>query len=399
VHPEIIANCPEIEHFSLVRGGFLYTSRVRLKLAADPGFLSRQVVASIVITWLPVLILAALQGLALGHGIKIPFLQDYSTNIRLLITLPLLIVAESTVDPHIREAVHHFVTSGLVTADQIPAFQDILRHTLRLRDSMVVTIFLVLIAFGPSLLNAGEMLGPVEQSSWHFVTSASGGQRIAWAGLWFAFISIPIYRILLFRWLWLLIVWTIFLWRVTHIRLNCIATHPDRAGGLGFLSHVSVFFGPVIFAASSALAGAMANKMAYEGSTLTSLQFVMIGACVLAVSFAVAPLIVVSPSLIRVKQRGILEYSSLGNQYATEFEKKWIEGDRDAKEELLGSGDIQSLADLGNSFGTVHDMKVFLIDHEILLKLAIPAVLPMLVLIAVATPAEEILKALFRLLA
>ena len=398
MHSPTVSNSPDVENFWLIHGGTIHDIRVRLKLAArDPKRYARHVVVAVAITWLPLLILSIFQGLAWGNAVKMPFLLDYSTNVRILITLPLLILAESLIDPHVREAVHHFLTARLVTGDQLLEFENVIRKTMRLRDNWVVTLALFVLAYGPAVWNSGELVAHVDGSSWHFINSGDG-QRISWAGLWFAIVSIPIFRLIVFRWLWLLILWTIFLWRVTQLRLNCTASHPDRAGGLGFLTHTQLFFGIVTFAMSASVAGSFANQLAYEGSSLQKLQFMMAAFCLLAIAFTVAPLIVVSPFLFRVRQRGIFAYSSLGVKYTEEFESKWLSGGHGANAELMGSADIQSLADLGNSFGVIDEMKVFLIDHEILLKLAMPAVAPMLVLIATILPAEEIFKAILRLL-
>jgi hypothetical protein len=396
---EALPHSPEIETFSLVKGGLIHGVRVRLKLATEGSrVVWREGTTAAALTWLPLLVLSLIEGVAFGHGIKIPFLGDYSTHTRFLITLPLLIAAESIIDPHIRESVRHFVSAGLVTRELIPAYGSVIRRTLRLRDSWVATLVLLLIAYGPSFWASGEIISVGETSTWHY-TQVGTGPRVGWAGLWFSFVSIPLYRLILFRWLWLLIIWTVFLWRTGRLRLNCVASHPDRAGGLGFLTHTELFLGLVTFAISSSLAGAFANQLFYEGKTVSDLKFLMAGACALAIVFTVAPLLVLTPRLFKVKQRGLFEYGSLGVEYVDRFNRKWIRGERSTEDKLLGSADIQSLADLGNSHEIVHEMKIVLIDHEILLQLAIPALLPMLVLIATATPAEEILKALLHLLA
>lgn len=63
-----------------------------------------------------------------------------------------------------------------------------------------------------------------------------------------------------------------------------------------------------------------------------------------------APLLVFSPKLLMTKRRGLLEYSALANEYTQSFDRKWIRKENPEGELLLGSADIQSLADLGNSF-------------------------------------------------
>jgi|SRR5580704_2614234 hypothetical protein len=61
----------------------------------------RQVVRAllaVLVTWLPLVILALLQGLAYSSQIKIPFFRDFAANVRFLIALPILILAESGID-------------------------------------------------------------------------------------------------------------------------------------------------------------------------------------------------------------------------------------------------------------------------------------------------------------
>jgi len=50
-------------------------------------------------------------------------------------------------------------------------------------------------------------------------------------------------------------------------------------------------------------------------------------------------------------------YGKLVTNYVEGFEEKWIRRRTSGKEELLGSGDIQSLADLGNSYSVVSEMR------------------------------------------
>src|SRR4029453_18341506 len=100
---------PIVNKFSLLQGGPLYRLHVLggMALPNRPQVLKRSLVA-ILVTWLPLAILALLQGLAYGDHTRIPFFYDYAVNIRFLITLPLLIFAEAVIDPKLRNAAKHF---------------------------------------------------------------------------------------------------------------------------------------------------------------------------------------------------------------------------------------------------------------------------------------------------
>jgi hypothetical protein len=73
--------------------------------------------------------------------------------------------------------------------------------------------------------------------------------------------------------------------------------------------------------------------------------------------------------------------------------------DSSADDELLGTGDIQSLADLGNSYALVRDMRPIPFDMQDILRLAAVTAIPLLPLGLTIFSFEEmvtqILKTLF----
>ena len=401
-HIDPSAGSPIVDHFSLFHGGPIYHFQSFIGLATpDCSRVLQRALLAILLTWLPPLILSAIQGQAFGTQVRIPFLSDYATNVRFLIALPLLILAEAVIDPRLRHAVKHFVSSGLVDGKELSSFESTIQKTNRLRDGWLPTIVLVLAAFLPSLVLRGkeiiEIIAPAA-SSWHTLQS-EGGETLSLAGWWFALISIPIYRLFLFRWVWVIITWAVFLRRVSRLRLNCVPTHPDKAGGLGFLAHTQQFFGLIAFAGSTVVAGGIANQLAYQGATLFGLKFLIIAACVMILAIVAAPLLVLTPKLFKVQEKGLFEYGALGSGYVQSFDSKWIHAKPPAAEPLLGSADIQSLADLSNSFSVISEMRYVLLDKDTLLSLAVPTLLPMVVLILVVSPTEELIRAILKLLA
>ena len=89
-----------------------------------------------------------------------------------------------------------------------------------------------------------------------------------------------------------------------------------------------------------------------------------------------------------VKRRGLLKYGALGQTYVRTFDLKWLRG-RPADEPLIGSGDIQSLADLGNSYGSVEQMRVVPMSRMALLYFVLAIVAPILPLALTMTSAED----------
>ena len=104
-----------------------------------------------------------------------------------------------------------------------------------------------------------------------------------------------------------------------------------------------------------------------------------------------------APTLARVRHTGLREYGTFASRYTQLFDRKWVK-DGGAPEELLGTADIQSLADLGNSHELIKKMRVVPIELSDFIALTIPAVIPALPLVATVMPVSDILKDLVQLL-
>jgi hypothetical protein len=389
---------PLANGFSLVQGGLIYRFQTAIGMALPnrAGVLKRALLTTFV-TWFPLLVLSLIQGRAFGSQVHVPFLYDFTAGIRFLVGLPLLVIAEAVIDPRLNHAVRHFLKSGLVAREDLPAFENVIRMVNRLRDATFPAIVILVIAFAPSIFSKKAELLRHGISTWHTVASASG-DSLGLAGWWFALISVPLFRLLLLRWVWIILLWTIFLSRVKRIPLACFATHPDTCAGLGFLADAQLLFGFIAFAGAAAVAGALGNQIAYEGATVSSVKFLMITYCVLMTVVLAAPLLVLTPKLAMVKRTGLHKYGGLGTAYVQSFDAKWIQNLSPDPEPLLGTSDIQSLADLYNSYTVVREMKVVLVDKKVLIGLTIPSVLPFIPLVIIATPADALIRAVMKLL-
>lgn len=322
------------EGFSITRGGALHWLLVRLGQAGDGRRLVlRRALAAVLITWLPLLILSAVGGVAWGRQIRIPFLRDLAINVRLLIAVPILILSESKIDRRWRSLVLEFLRTGLVTGEVLPSFEKVLERTARWRDSVLPETILALIAFLPSLFIVKTELLMSGNSNWHTLNTGA----LSAAGWWFNLVSTPVFRFLLLRWVWRMFLWTSFLWSVSRIKLYLVATHTDLAAGLGFLSEGQKAFSPIVFAGGAVIAAQVGNAIAYQGESLSSVKFLMIAYGVLAVLFLIVPLLVVVPVLLKVKRKALLDYGAQVTIHNQLFDQKWIQNQRPPGETLLGN--------------------------------------------------------------
>ena len=247
--------------------------------------IGRRTVAFIALAWAPLLLLATLEGHAIGPTPRSSFLLDFATYVRFFMAVPLIFSAESVVGPRIRAAGLRFIQSGIVQSEDRPAFLATAARARRRRDAVLPEVLFLLVALLGAWFLTIEQLGGVSTATWHTIRT-SAGLHLSPAGLWYRFVSIPLVQFFLLRWLWRLVIWTLFLWDVSRLRLNLTATHSDLAAGLGFrgVAHVTLSIFP--FALSCVLAAEIAFRVRFEGMDLATLRTM---GPLLFLSTAVAP--------------------------------------------------------------------------------------------------------------
>jgi hypothetical protein len=381
-------------NFSIVVGGPVYDFFLRIGLVRRglPNVRPR-VIAFVAIAWLPLLVLSIKDGLAIGDRVTIPLLLDFSTYGRLLLALPLLLLAEVVIDPAIRSAVEEFVDEGIVPESEYPAFENVLHRVQRWRDSAIPELILLALAFFPAYLLQHEWK-PGIVTSWH-----STAQGLSAAGWWYLSISAPLFRFILFRWSFRYIIWALLLWRISRLRLRLLPAHPDHMAGLEFLSRTQARFGILFCALGCAFAGPMANSVIHEGAPFTSFKFLIVVFLALSVILGICPLVVWAPRLARARQMGLREYAKLGTRYTKEFDQKWVRHAEPPTDQLLGSADIQSLADMGASYDLVRQMSIAPITKGLAVQLAVFAALPLIPLVIYATPTGAVVNAIMKMIA
>jgi hypothetical protein len=100
-----------------------------------------------------------------------------------------------------------------------------------------------------------------------------------------------------------------------------------------------------------------------------------------------------TPQMARAKRKGLADYGLIGQRYVESFEQKWVLGDPAPSDELLGAADIQSLADLGNSYALVREMRFVPFGLDDVARLAATTAVPLLpLLLTVFSPEELIMR-------
>jgi hypothetical protein len=86
----------------------------------------------------------------------------------------------------------------------------------------------------------------------------------------------------------------------------------------------------------------------------------------------------------------------LAATYTREFDRRWIRRANHEGESLLGTSDIQSLADLDNSYSIIHEMKAVPFSRDLLLQLVWATLAPFAPLVLTMIPLEELLDQIIK---
>ena len=389
--PEL-AYLTDAHDFSLVLGGPLFQLFRKAHLEGDRAeLLARRILTLTVVAWAPLLLLTL--GASGASGTRVSFLRDVEVHVRFLVALPVLIAAELLVHMRIRAIVARFVDWGIVGPRSLPAFHRAIQSAIAMRNSSVfeVALFLCIYTVGLWLWHNRVT---IDTGTWY--SAGSGRWDLTLAGFWYVFVSIPIVQFILLRWYVRFFIWFRFLWQVSKIDLNLIPTHPDRAAGLGFLGKSVYAFGPILFAQGAMLAGLVASRVLYRSEPLVDFKLQIGGFIAFFVIAILGPLVMFTPLLASVRRKGLADYGQLAQQYMDGFDRKWVRHEVVSSEPLLGAADIQSLADLGNSYSLVREMRPVPFSLEDIARMVAVTAAPFLPLLLTMWSPEEVIVRVFQ---
>lgn len=341
--------------------------------------------------WGPIAAWAVISGRADIPGGE-SLLGHFGVTVRLLLAVPLMVIAEAVLTGSVLGLARHFSASGLFHTDP-KRLHEVADGLLRLRDRAHPWAVATGVAFGLLL-------------AWHDTAAASTSHALAWAGedgragfgvRWYLWVARPVFLAFVAAWLWRAMLLGIALHRVANSGLRLVPTHPDRADGLGFATPLTTAFGMVAFALSAVIASHWAHEVAWHGVSVASLHTEMGAAVLLLTAAFLAPLAVLVGPMSRAKKQARLQYGRLVARHGDALHRRWIDGES-VDEPLLDSPEIGAAADAAMLYEAVGKMKPVPLGLPALVAVAVPAALPMLAVLAIEVPIGELLRTLVKAL-
>jgi hypothetical protein len=241
-------------------------------------------------------------------------------------------------------------------------------------------------------------LGRVHLHELAWATDADHPDTLSFGGLWFVWVSRPIYTVLVLNWLWRLAVTAWLLGRVARLDLQLVPTHPDRCGGLGFLQRLPTAFAPLILAASCVLAARWGHDVLYHNVSLASLQGPAAVFLALALLLGLGPLLAFAPRLAALKRESLLTYGALVGRHGRLVRERWIRGKPVEDDGLLEAPELGPVADTLTLYEAVAKIRPVPIGRQAVLTVAAAALIPMIAVVTIKIPLKQQIMALGKVL-
>ncbi len=386
------------EDFSIVLGGPFFQMMRKAKLSGNAleSAKSRTLIMAL-FTWLPLLIFSFIAGKALTGSAVVPFLEDIGVHIRYLVALPLMVFAELLVHKRMRTVVKQFVERKLIHENAMDKFNAAIASAMKWRNSLFAELFIIVFVYVVGVHFVWRPYALLDATAW-YTYSTESGNKLSLAGIWFGYVSTPLFQFLILRWYYRIFIWSRFIWQISRIQLNFNPLHPDKVGGLGFLSEIDSAFLPLALVHGAVLSGLIADRIFHLGASLPDFKVHIVIIVAWVWCILLVPLMLFAGQLAHAKRKGIVNYGKLAAKYVRDFDEKWLQNTKSENETLVGSADIQSLADLSNSYETVKKMSFTPITKETLITLTAMTLLPVLPLALTMMPLEELAKKLIEIL-
>lgn len=339
------------------------------------------------VTWLPLLVLAAAQGVAWGDRVEVPLVRDFLPYGQLLVVVPILVLGGPVVGVQLARAMVVLRSARILSPDGLASLDGIVARSSacwRSRLSEVVVLAVTVVATVASVWGARDWL----TGGWQVLDS-----RVTFAGWWYLLVAWPVIRYLGLKWVWRALLWSWMLWRLARLPLRLRPEHPDRAGGLAFLGEAHARFGILMFALGVQLSCLVADGVVYRGVDLLAFRGEMVTFVVVTVAVSLLPLLVFTPNMLRARQEHLAFLSSSGHVGAEDVRRLLLADDR----QKLPCDEISALADFGPLYENARLMRPVPLELRHLVVLALAAALPFAPLVFLIMPAQEVLRTLARL--
>lgn len=381
------------ERFSLVAGGPFNDLLGRLGLlGADQLPSARAALILSLLCWLAPAVCAVAHGLADSGYRAMLYFEDLSTLTRFFIAIFVMLQSEHRADVRTLHIVNEFREGHLLPAASQPGFGKRVASADYWSSAPVVELLLLAAAW---VFSGQAMTVTINLESAGWEKLPVDGSPMSWAGIAARHFSGTLFFFLGLRWMWRLVVWSLLLFRLSRLPLHLRALHPDRCGGLGFLSLYPGIFRGFVFAMSCVLASLLLKDLEMGSDkiavTLDLVRGVTAGWALVVALLFLAPLLVFYEPLFELRDEALRLYGKRSIAWMERHEGNW--GILDSPSEAAGhhTEATPGIGDIENAFGILNNLRAVPIDRTTVVHLYFAALAPLVAVAVSRIPVKELL--------
>ena len=374
-----------LKDYAFASGGIIWKIIDRTKYdSRSLKYKVSMVIGLALVCWFPLAIISFVQ--LGGEQFYLLFIRDIATHVRFLLVLPILLFARRSLNKSFNNMIGIFLETKIIGPENAAAFQKVMDWIMKWRNSWLVDILLILLVYSSFFVQQTSLItNSVSYAPWLLYHN-----NITPAGWWYLVFSLPIIQLLLYRWMYTILLWIIFLRKISKLDLHLSAPHPDGMGGLGFVKYTQLGYFPVAFAFSSLTAGALNNMIIFSEASVQDYKVLMGSLFIFVLLLFILPLLVFVPLLASVKRKYFIAYSTQAWPFARKYEEELINFHKTEETKPDSSWHV----DMVDSFEKTANMKIVLIDKTILGAFVFAVVLPFMAVVAQKIPLKEIIVTL-----
>lgn len=332
-----------------------------------------QVLAALVISWLPLVVFGFATELSTGERVRL--LHDMTVHVRMLVAAPLLVFLDYVFPLECRYAIRALSSFDIIKAADRARFEQLLQRTTRLGDWWLPETALAVVAFGLGIATLRLPVGGI--------MLRSGLTATDW---WYALVALPLFEFLLLRSFWRWMIWVRFLIGLARIKLDLDPTHPDKHGGIAILRKPSLTYCATLLFVVSAVTSAQWSAR-FQFVSMASFVPLLLVFAVVAILVAFGPLLLFVTQMFRARREALVEVGSLAARNGRWFRNRWTDTKAGT---VLSSAEPQNLVAIASTYrDSVAATRIWPFQKRDLLLVLAATLLPVVPIMLVRIPHEE----------
>ncbi|WP_153010509.1 hypothetical protein [Falsirhodobacter sp. alg1] len=339
--------------------------------------------ACIAVAWGGPLLLTLLSGTARTY------LHDPAVWCKYVIGIIALLACGQIVLQTMRRILTYFLRAPLIAANEMPRFIAARNDAVSQRNSLLANGICLFLAYLAAWSIARYHLAH-GSPNWAVVQTAEE-MRITAAGRWANLVSLPLLNFLLFRSLWLHIVWSKLLFVLSRLPLRLVVDHPDGKAGLAVVSDYASAHWPFVLALSAGISAALILPLHGGQIGMHTYLVAVQGMAVISIVIFALPVLAFGTPLGQLKERTMLACSAQATHQRRQAERSVLGRNMAADMDAVTE---EPTVDPAKLYDAASKMGMVLINRAAVVPVVVAMAVPFGFFAATQVPLKDVLKVL-----